>query len=324
MSAHMDQLERQYRRALLFYPTSWRRQHGDVLLGVLMDVAADDQRPGTMWRQILSLCGNGLLARVIVVIGWLPVDSRTRVAVGATVIGVAAAATMMVLGELGRWFRYGSYGPDVALFGPFTSAASLIHLLWLVAFSATVLRLRGLRATCHSLVIATAILVPVITALTGISVAPAWYVPAFFALASSLALLGDPSRINKGASIMLWSSPLLAAGITFAAYRLGAGSRMTFYGYKGHSWDQFPVSATFIFLIVSVAALTVSSGRSLPWVTYLVVFALPLLAWFAGIPISSSPSPVPSFLASSVLAAGAAWLVARGRPLERTSRASQG
>ncbi|MFW0775750.1 hypothetical protein ACLRGI_21580 [Paenarthrobacter nitroguajacolicus] len=270
MSDGPDHVERQYRRALRFYPSSWRRQFGDELLGVLMDVAADDQQPGATKRQIFSLCINGLLARITMIVGHFPAERRTLVATGATAIGTAAASTMMVLGELGRWFRFDSYGPEIALFGPFTSAASVVYLLWLVAFGATVLRVGRLRIATHVLVMVSAVLMPIVTALTGTVVAAAWYVPVFFAVASGIALLGEPLRPGRANLLMLWSAPFLAAGVTYAAYRRGAGSRMTFYGYKGHSWDQFPVMVSFALLLMGVAALLLSSHRALPWVTYLV------------------------------------------------------
>lgn len=49
MTNSNPRLERRYRRLLAFYPRSYREQHGDDMVGVLMDGAGSDQRrPGFM------------------------------------------------------------------------------------------------------------------------------------------------------------------------------------------------------------------------------------------------------------------------------------
>lgn len=315
MSANPGALERQYRLALNFYPSSWRREHGDELLGVLMDIAEDQRRAKPGAKELINLGISGLLARVMLVVGRIPVHRRSRIALGATIISAAAAATMMVLGELGRWFRYGSYGPDVMLFGPFTTAASVVYLLCLGAFLATVLSMPKVRVVTLVLAISAAILLPLGTILTQSVVEPDWYVPAFFAVAAALALLGDPNRIIGARVSMLWSAPALAAGVTFAAYRHGAGARMTFY--SDYSWNQFPVTMSFVLALAFVTALTVSNRAVLPWVAYLVVFASPLYLWFTGLAVQNNPAPY--FIGSSILAAGAAWYVAK-QPLQAGDR----
>ncbi len=304
-------LERRYRLALTFYPSSWRREHGDELLGVLMDAAEDQHRVKPGAREIINLGFSGLLARIMLVVGCIPVHRRSRIAVGATIIGSAAAATMMVLGEVGRWFRYGSYGADVMLFGPFTTTASLVYLLCLCAFLATMLRMPAVRVAAHLLTVAAAITLPLATIWTHTVVAADWYIPAFFAVAATLALLGDPNGPVGATALMRWSAPALAAGVTFVAYRHGAGARMTFY--SDYSWNQFPVSMSFVLALVFVTALTLSNRAVLPWVTYLVVFALPLYLWFTGL-IAVQYSPAPYFIGSSILAAVAAWYIAKYPP----------
>jgi hypothetical protein len=308
MSTDSTALERRYRLALTFYPSSWRREHGDELLGVLMDVAEDQRRVKPGVKELINLGLSGLLARIMLVVGCIPVHRRSRVAVGSTIIGSAAAATMMVLGEVGRWFRYGSYGTDVMVFGPFTTAASLVYVLCLGTFLATMLRMPRVRVAAHLLTIAAAITLPLTTFLTRTVVAPDWYLPAFFAVAAALALLGDPNRTVGAPALMRWSAPALAAGVTFVAYRHGAGARMTFY--SDSSWNQFPVSMSFVLALVFVTALTISTRAVLPWVTYLVVFALPLYLWFTGL-LAVQYNPAPYFIGSSILAAVAAWYVAK-------------
>ncbi|MDQ0692535.1 hypothetical protein [Arthrobacter sp. W4I7] len=275
-----------------------------------MDVAEDERRVNPSAREFVNLGISGLLARIMLVVGRIPVRRRSRIAVGATIIGSAAAATQMVLGEVGRWFRYGSYGADVALFGPFTTAASLVYLLCLFALLATVLRLPKARVAAHLLTIGAAITLPLGTTLTQTAITPDWYIPAFFAVAAALALIGDPNRTEGARALMMWSAPVLAAGVTFAAYRHGAGARTTYY--SDFSWNQFPVTMSFVLALAFVTALTLSNRAALPWVTYLVVFASPLYLWFTGLAVQNHPAPY--FIGSSVLAAAAAWYVTKRPP----------
>ncbi len=72
-------LERRYRLALTFYPSSWRREHGDELLGVLMDVAEDQHRLTPRTKEIINLGLSGLLARMMLVVGLLtPTENRAN------------------------------------------------------------------------------------------------------------------------------------------------------------------------------------------------------------------------------------------------------
>lgn len=82
MSTGSAVLERRYRLALTFYPPSWRREHGDELLGVLMDVAEHQRRVKPGAKELINLGLSGLLARIMLVVGCIPVHRRSRVAVG--------------------------------------------------------------------------------------------------------------------------------------------------------------------------------------------------------------------------------------------------
>lgn len=315
MSPTQKALERRYGLALTFYPSSWLRDHGDELVGVLLDAAADAGRVRPGAKELFNLAVSGLLARIMLVVGRIPATRRSRVARGATIIGSAAAATMMALGEVGRWFRYGSYGTDVMLFGPFTSAASLVYVLSLAAFLGTVLRMPKVRVTAHVLTIGAALVLPLVTELTHTVVIPAWYVPAFFAVTAVLALLADPDRTAGALPLMFWSAPLLAIGATLTAYGHGAGARMTFY--SGYTWNQYPVCMSFAIALTFVTALTMSNRAALPWVTYLVVFALPLYAWSTGLVLQRDPAMY--FIASSILAAATVWCVTK-QPWRRADK----
>jgi hypothetical protein len=58
-----DELERRYRRWLRWYPTSFRREHEEEILGVLISGAREGQRqPGPM--ECLDIASNGLRMRL--------------------------------------------------------------------------------------------------------------------------------------------------------------------------------------------------------------------------------------------------------------------
>lgn len=62
MSDSVD-LERRYRRLLKLYPSFFRREHGEELLCVLLDCAAEDQRRPAL-RESVDLIRSGLWMRV--------------------------------------------------------------------------------------------------------------------------------------------------------------------------------------------------------------------------------------------------------------------
>lgn len=308
MTANPDALKRTYKVLLNAYPSSWRTQHGDELLGVLMDVAHSQDRERPRVKELANLLVNGLLARVMLVVGTIPLNRRSRVAAGATVVGAAAAASMMILGEVGRWFRWNSY-EGAGLFDPFTTAASLVYLLTLAAFLATLLHQPRIRIAAHLLTMTTCLALPWITEWTGTMVAPEWYAPVFFAATSALSLLADPNRLRTGASATVWMAPALAVAATLAAYRRGAGSTDSFYSPAHNRYDQVPLLAFFAIVLILVVALLISNKATLPWVTFLAVFALPLPLAFIG--LAELNRPAPYYIASGIAAAAAAWYVTK-------------
>ncbi|QHC58873.1 hypothetical protein [Rathayibacter sp. VKM Ac-2760] len=49
-----------FRRALRWYPAAWRSEHGEVLLGILLDEAEERRRPGPTAGQRITLAVGGL------------------------------------------------------------------------------------------------------------------------------------------------------------------------------------------------------------------------------------------------------------------------
>jgi len=81
-------LERRYRRLLVSYPRRWRREHGDEVVGTLLDAAGPGQRRPTR-RETVNLIGNGLRRRCFPVSGLLPHLAAVLVAVVVAAVGVA-------------------------------------------------------------------------------------------------------------------------------------------------------------------------------------------------------------------------------------------
>jgi hypothetical protein len=84
-----DDLERRYRRLLLAYPRSYRRERGDEVIGTLLDAARPEQLRPTR-REIGNLIGNGLRRRFMPAPGALPHVAAALVALVFAAVGVAS------------------------------------------------------------------------------------------------------------------------------------------------------------------------------------------------------------------------------------------
>lgn len=60
----MNRADRAYRRAILAYPRAWRREHGEVMLGTLLDAAEAAGRVVPTLRELASLVAHGLGERL--------------------------------------------------------------------------------------------------------------------------------------------------------------------------------------------------------------------------------------------------------------------
>ena len=75
MTGSNERLERRYRRLLRLYPSSYREQHGDDMLGVLMDGADGAKgRPGFM--ETLDLLHGALTVHALCIALHLLLASR--------------------------------------------------------------------------------------------------------------------------------------------------------------------------------------------------------------------------------------------------------
>jgi hypothetical protein len=102
-----EKLERRYRRLLAWYPRSFRREHGQELLAVLMDCAPDGQRrPGLAASADLIRSGLGMRLRPTV-----PRSART---VRAAVRLMYAGAAITALGLIISIISVGAFGHGAA------------------------------------------------------------------------------------------------------------------------------------------------------------------------------------------------------------------
>ncbi|NQX03458.1 hypothetical protein HQQ82_01440 [Rathayibacter sp. VKM Ac-2856] len=99
-----------FRRALRWYPAAWRREHGDVLLGILLDEADADGRSRPGPGQRLALAVGGVRRRL----------GRTPGGSAATIVPLALATAFSVFYATVNWSPGVSYPGAI---GPFTNPA---------------------------------------------------------------------------------------------------------------------------------------------------------------------------------------------------------
>jgi hypothetical protein len=129
-------LERQYRRTLRWYPSSWRSQHEDAVIGTLLDVAEGENRSRPRLGEQLNLAANGMLTRIGL---FLPARVRDGVATVALATGTAFATVYQAgpttLGpsstresSSARSGRWGSCSHSSAGTGPLASSLAWPYL----------------------------------------------------------------------------------------------------------------------------------------------------------------------------------------------------
>ncbi|NQX18128.1 hypothetical protein [Rathayibacter sp. VKM Ac-2857] len=115
-----EQRADRFRRALRWYPAAWRREHGEVLLGILLDEADDRGRRGPGLGQRLALAVGGL-------------RRRTRTSAGrspSTIIPLALLTAFFVFYSVVNWSPGVSYPGAI---GPFTNPSFLAGGLFTIA-----------------------------------------------------------------------------------------------------------------------------------------------------------------------------------------------
>lgn len=99
MTTAADALERRYRLLLRCYPRTWRREHEDDLIGVLLDRAEAEERVRVDAGVVVDLVGHGLESRLDALLRWLPERLRRQVA-SAALVAAGSLSLLLVTGEV--------------------------------------------------------------------------------------------------------------------------------------------------------------------------------------------------------------------------------
>lgn len=278
----MTGLESRYRFAIRAYPSRWRTQHGEELLGVMLDVAASKNKDRASVLEMLHLMAHGLTARVNEMLSVIPRRRRDRLSAVGLIAGTALALVMLVLGEISRWFRPGSYTFTDEPFGPVTTPAALVFLAALAAFTAQMTGRYGAAKLLHACVILLSLLLAVVMKTTDPTLVVPLAVFATFVTSSSLALVGNPSRETLLRRTVLLGSLAFGILMTLNGYLQSIGVERTFWRGSGEYAivfvDSFWLSRTTIELIAIAALIIVSGHKVRPWVCLALVplISLPL------------------------------------------------
>lgn len=260
------QLESTYRRAVAVYPRSWREEQGEELVGVLLDVAAGQDRTKARIGELANVVGLGLATRCSFAFGRISAARRDTIAGTATVLVTYLAVALLLLGEWGPWIRPGSlrwrptgegFSERVANFGPFTSLAALVCLGVLAAFLAVVFS----RPRVHrSIMLIVAVLSAVLPAVSGMAHVLAPPPPVMFIVAglALLTLTGRPGRSRPRRYWIAVGAPLLSAVGLALAVRSIPGKALFFYNATS---------------VVSVDSQSLAFGTGLMMLTALAVLA---------------------------------------------------
>lgn len=279
----MTALEGRYRLALRTYPSRWRAAHGEELLGVMLDIAAEKNTTKASTAELLELGLHGLIARVNQALSVVPRRRRDRLAAVGLIAGTALALMMLVLGEFGRWFRWNSYTFADHPFGPVTTPAAIVFVLAVGAFLAQAAGRGGLSKFMHVATILTSFTLAIVLTNTAPAIGVPLIVFACFASTSLLALVGNPIRTPRLRQLVFIGSPALGIIITLTSYLQGSGSQRTFWPPNSGGFIDGAVLTRWTLELALIAALITITGRKTrPWACLILLplISLPLSQMF--------------------------------------------
>lgn len=215
-------LERSYRRALAWYPRTWREKNADVVVGTLLDVAEADHRIRPRRGELVGLAASGLSARLGVMLEPRARDAISTIAL-ATGVGYPLAYFAFQLWSPWSITRDSNWRYAEAVgYDAFVNPALIFAALWTLALViALTQRQRWLR-----LVITVAIVASIVFSIVNyfLTAAPAWYgvkatTMVFLATLGLLVLIGTPVRgrrlvIAAGAAFVVFAGAYIFIGIT--------------------------------------------------------------------------------------------------------------
>ena len=267
-------LERRYRAALDWYPSSWRAENGEAMLGTLLDEAEATGREKPALGQTVNLLVFALRERATAA---LPTAVRDRAAALAWGLGAALSGLIFIGSE---WAPWSTDDEPAALwgagFGPFVSATVVLYALWVVGF---VVAIAGAGRVARWMLAAT---LPTSVALVAFDSQP-WAVlrPSSTAvvLLASLALIAIQGSPASGWRARLWM-PISAIGavgfvlpVLFDAQRFSAATS----GWVPRdSWAQATRPLPYL-AVLGVVVIVAVLARRYAWAAAALVVSVPFV-----------------------------------------------
>jgi hypothetical protein len=248
-------LEHSYRRALAWYPRSWRERNADVMVGTLLDVAEAEHRTRPRRAELVGLAASGLSARFGT---FLEPSARNAISTIALATGVGY---LLAYFAFQLWSPLSTaHAPDAASWGfsPLLNSGLFIAALWFVAlvFALLAVPRRWALAPTIALAVLASISLVVIYRIPGLG--NGWYglttmTMLFLALLGGIVLIGTPAR---GVRLLIATSVAFAA--TSGGYLVTQLMLQRLYFDERYFWHNMSGPLALLLMVAVVA--TVSLG----------------------------------------------------------------
>jgi hypothetical protein len=281
-------LEREYRRALRWYPKRWRTRNEDAVVGTLLDVAEDRGESSPSKGDLRDLRARGFQERM----GWvgrmLTETIRNRLSLIALATGVAIATWGVVFSILNAAMEDNLIGTGFlnlytgATFGPFASLDVILFVLWIAAFGAALL---GQSVLTRVLLVATlpaAVVAQFLSGALGMERHPN---TAFTLLLCGLAILATLGRARRARRWRLSLGITAVVTTTALAWLLWRSATPGFHlylalSYENHIFDSAQPFVGWICAIAGVIVLVSIASARWGWAAVTAISALPWLGLF--------------------------------------------
>ncbi|GAB3607232.1 hypothetical protein GCM10027413_26410 [Conyzicola nivalis] len=241
-------LERRYRAALDWYPSAWRAENGEAMLGTLLDEAEATGREKPRLGDLANLAVFGLKSRLHRLSVAVPARIRDRVSAITLATGFSFALVMFVGAEWAPWDVRGPWngwtadwrpmGSDVPGFGPFASAAVGLYALWIAAFVLASIGLPRIASITLLLTLPTSLVLldlgSRVETMRFVSLAPRGHVLLLLAVLAVIASFGLATRRGQRARGALWL--LASAALALVALVGHAAPGFTYLDALNQGW----------------------------------------------------------------------------------------
>jgi len=267
-------LESRYRAALRLYPSAWRLENEEAMMGTLLDRAEGERRTTPLPRELANLWIHGIYQRVLSIPSTVPANVRDRASTAALAIGTAIAVTAAAQLESspGRYVEF--FGREYTTFGQFASPAIIVYAVWAIAFFASI---TGFTTATKWLVVSTiplTVIARVVADVNGMVLRPTWGFLGLLILLAVVVASGRPASNRRG---VLW----LVAWFLPAAIVLTVPQILN--GGDGHAlqeplWLSRPDVISWSPVIAVSLALAFRLAGKADWATALLLLGIPFTA----------------------------------------------